>query len=51
MHSNSVKHALVARARDWPYASVHRFLREGLLPIDWPNDVSVNSEAWYGERE
>ncbi len=29
---NPVKHGLVARAADWPYSSVHREVRTGVLP-------------------
>jgi hypothetical protein len=28
---NPVKHGLVARVRDWPYSSFHRYVRRGLL--------------------
>ena len=35
VHFNPVKHGLVARVRDWPYSSFHRYVRSGLLPEDW----------------
>nr|WP_298143473.1 transposase [uncultured Pseudomonas sp.] len=35
IHFNPVKHGLVGRAADWPYSSFHRFVRQGLLPLDW----------------
>ena len=35
IHWNPVKHGLVARVADWPYSSVHRYLRQGLLPANW----------------
>ncbi|MCR8913749.1 transposase [Marinobacter panjinensis] len=38
IHYNPVKHGYVARAVDWPYSSFHRFVREGVLPVDWGID-------------
>jgi putative transposase len=35
IHFNPVKHGLVARVRDWPYSTFHRYVREGKLPVDW----------------
>ena len=35
VHINPVKHGLVHRAADWPHSSFHRYVRAGLLPIDW----------------
>ncbi|MBK1642934.1 transposase [Chromatium okenii] len=46
IHFNPVRHQLVKRAIDWPYSSIHRYIRQGMLPIDWgssalqlPDDV------------
>ena len=35
IHFNPVKHGFVAQARDWPYSSFHRFVRQGVVPADW----------------
>jgi len=35
VHFNPVKHGLVVRPVDWPYSSVHRFVRLGVLSPDW----------------
>ena len=35
IHFNPVKHGLVALARDWPYSSFHRFVRDRCYPMDW----------------
>ena len=48
VHFNPVKHGLARRARDWPYSSFHRYVREGLLPDDWGGDVSENGTD-FGE--
>jgi putative transposase len=35
VHINPVKHGHVARASDWPYSSIHRYIREGVMTLDW----------------
>ena len=35
IHYNPVKHGHVERPADWPYSSIHRYVRQGLLPADW----------------
>jgi putative transposase len=35
VHWNPRKHRLVARVRDWPWSSVHRFVQSGEYDIDW----------------
>ena len=35
IHFNPVKHGWVARPRDWPYSSFHRFVHDGVLSADW----------------
>ncbi|MBC5785361.1 transposase [Ramlibacter sp. USB13] len=47
IHFNPVKHGWVLRARDWPYSSLHRFVREGKLPADW--GISAAIEGEFGE--
>ncbi len=49
IHFNPVKHSLVARVRDWPYSSFHRYVRHGILPVDWGGDLGEVSGK-YGER-
>ena len=34
VHFNPVKHKLVSRACDWPYSSLHVYVRRGLMPGD-----------------
>ncbi len=52
IHMNPVKHRLVARPTDWPWSSIHRYIRQGLLPTDWtgPTDLpgvgDCDSEVW-----
>lgn len=47
IHFNPVKHGWVLRARDWPYSSLHRFVREGKLPADW--GISAAIDGQFGE--
>jgi putative transposase len=35
IHFNPVKHGHVARVRDWPHSSFHRFVRDGRYALDW----------------
>ncbi|WP_050425592.1 REP-associated tyrosine transposase [Bradyrhizobium tropiciagri] len=48
IHFNPVKHALVKRVCDWPHSSFHRFVNEGVLPIDWAGDAGTSGN--FGER-
>ena len=48
IHINPVKHGLVARVRDWPYSSFHRYVRRGVLPQDWAG-TAASGEAGFGE--
>jgi putative transposase len=47
IHFNPVKHGWVMRARDWPYSSLHRFVREGKLDADW--GISAAIDGQFGE--
>jgi putative transposase len=35
IHYNPVKHGHVARAVEWPYSSLHRYIAEGILWPEW----------------
>ena len=35
IHFNPVKHGLAARPVDWPWSSLHRYIRAGVLCRDW----------------
>lgn len=47
IHFNPVKHGWVLRARDWPYSSLHRYVRQGKLPADWGIGAAI--EGQFGE--
>ncbi len=35
IHYNPVKHGYVERPADWPHSSIHRYIRDGILPAHW----------------
>jgi putative transposase len=35
VHYNPVKHGLASRPADWPWSSIHRYVKSGVLPIEW----------------
>jgi len=47
VHINPVKHGYVKRAVDWLYSTLHRYVRNGLLPADWARDTR---DGVFGER-
>lgn len=50
IHFNPVKHGFVKRPADWQYSSIHRYIRQNILPADWAclDDFDDND---FGERE
>ena len=45
IHINPVKHGYVQRVQDWPHSSFHRYVRQGIFPIDWAGDDITEIEA------
>lgn len=35
IHYNPVKHRYVSQPSQWPYSSIHRFIKLGVLPNNW----------------
>lgn len=35
VHFNPVRHGYVKQAAEWPYSSIHRFIREGRVAETW----------------
>jgi putative transposase len=48
IHINPVKHGYTLRANDWPYSSIHRYIRDGMLGVDWA--CAPGLEISGGER-
>ena len=53
IHWNPVKHGYVPRVWDWPYSSFHRYVKQGLYPLDWAGGEDANdvAEGDYGEPQ
>jgi putative transposase len=45
IHYNPVKHGAVARPVDWPYSSIHRYIRNGVISPDWGSSSIVSSDS------
>lgn len=41
IHYNPVKHCYVKRPVDWAHSSIHRYIRQGVLPATWGGDGIV----------
>lgn len=48
VHANPLKHGLVTRIADWPHSTFHRYVRDGLLPVDWSG--TMDRARTFGER-
>ncbi len=49
IHFNPVKHGLVSTPAAWPYSSLHRYIRAGILSGDWGGE-STDVDGSFGER-
>ncbi|MDD1650201.1 MAG: transposase [Methylococcaceae bacterium] len=48
---NPMKHGLVQRKSDEPYSSFHRYVRQGVLAIDWGGGAGFDGGGTFGERQ
>ncbi|MBL8311352.1 MAG: transposase [Burkholderiales bacterium] len=44
VHYNPVKHGYVVRPVDWRWSTLHRYIRDGLVPADWAAASDLNVE-------
>jgi putative transposase len=49
VHYNPVKHGYVCRPSDWPYSSIHGYIRDGLLPADWGASLDADDDNIQGQ--
>ena len=49
IHFNPVKHGLVSSPSEWPFSSLHRYVRAGIMAKDWGGDGPVHGDN-FGER-
>ena len=47
VHINPVRHGYVARAADWPHSTIHRYIKNGMLPEYW---ACAPQNGAFGER-
>lgn len=45
IHYNPVKHGIVTRPVDWPYSSIHRYIRDGVISPDWGSSPIILSDS------
>jgi len=50
IHFNPVKHGHVKSPAEWPFSSIHRYIRNGVVPFDWGVDIAAD-ESGFGERQ
>ncbi len=48
IHYNPVKHGYAQSPAQWPYSSIHRFIRDGIVDPDW--GCSETLDGGFGER-
>ena len=53
IHWNPVKHGYVVKVKDWPYSSFHRYVKQGLYPLEWAESEKATDalEEDYGEPQ
>lgn len=46
IHYNPVKHGYVSKAIDWPYSSIHRWVKLGVYSKDWAVTTDTVEQNW-----
>jgi putative transposase len=49
IHYNPVKHAMVNNPADWPYSTFHRYVKQGLYPPNWGENLTWEIGLSFGE--
>ena len=50
IHWNPVKHSLVRQVSDWPYSTFHKYVAQGIYPMDWAGNLTEKkNETGFGE--
>ena len=51
IHFNPVKHGYVNTSSKWPYSSIHRYIKQGLITPNWGGGMSSDrNPAGFGEK-
>ncbi len=48
IHYNPVKHGYVSNPSDWRFSSIHRYIADGTLPLDWGGEINFTKKN-FGE--
>lgn len=48
IHFNPVKHGHASRAVDWPHSTIHDYIRQDVLPVNWAGGED-DGETSFGE--
>ena len=46
IHVNPLKHGLVSSVKDWPYSSFHRYVADGIYPVNWCGDELIRLQPY-----
>jgi len=46
IHVNPLKHGLVFSVKDWPYSSFHRYVADGIYPVNWCGDELIRLQPY-----
>jgi putative transposase len=49
IHVNPLKHGFVTQVSDWPHSTFHRFVADGIYPVDWAGTGISEHDAEFGE--
>ena len=49
IHMNPVKHGYVTHVNEWPYSTFHRYVKQGVYPLDWGGIAGQEDENKFGE--
>jgi len=50
IHYNPIKHGYVSKVVEWPFSSIHRYIRSGNLLENWEVVADSNFQEEFGER-
>jgi putative transposase len=47
IHYNPVKHGLVSQVKDWPYSTLHRYVKQEIYAENWGSDFAGIRDLWH----
>jgi putative transposase len=50
IHYNPVKHGIAKTPADWKYSSFHRYVKEGIYPLDWGSSEEMKFPGTIGKE-